>query len=227
MTLGELVDRCLREIGETSTVQPVTYSRQEARDALNEAQRLFALFTLCLEAEGTLTTTVSGSFYYVSSQIPDFLAPLRILTPGRLTVRPSTLGHMEALNQSWRITPGLPKRYAVLGWDLLALDPRPDAAYLLPVQYAKSPAKLVTDGQSPEIPAEDHEALLDCAIPVMRLKEGGSQLAKVLPRFEAFLAAVKRRADYVRARSRDNQYDSLPAELKVTDLSRLLKKRAS
>jgi hypothetical protein len=224
MTLSQLMEQTLLELGETDASSPVTYSFQEARDALNEAQRLYVLLSLCLTAEATLSTVSGEGTAYVSSQISNFLCPLWLRAPGGLRIRPAQLGQLEAANAAWRTVTGEPTRYAMLGWDLIVYNYVPDAVYAMKMVYAKCPSTMTALTDEPEIPVEDHHVLIDAALPIMRLKEGGSQLSKLLPRFQVFLAAASARATYVRARSRDNQYDSMPPEWKVPDLSRLLKK---
>lgn len=225
MTGSEIINRVLLDVGETNTTSPVTYSRIEALQSINEAQRIFVLLSLCLEAQGTLSTTASQLYYYVSDQLPFFLRPLRLLTPEGRKIRPMSLGDLESRSRTWRTVTGEPTRYANLGWDLMAITPVPDATYALSLKYAKMPATL-TEAGTPEIPAEDHEALYQGAIPILRLKEGGQLLSKEMWRFESFLDVARRRATYVRARSRDNQYDSIPPEWKTPDLSRLLKTKS-
>lgn len=226
MTGATLINRVLDNVGETNLTSPVTYSRQEALDAINEAQRIFVLLTMCLEAQDTFSTAASQLYYYVSDQLPNFLCPLRVLTPEGRKIRPMSLGNNEALSSTWRTVTGEPARYANLGWDLMAITPVPDAIYALSIKYARMPVRLTESG-SAEIPEEDQESLHHCGTAILRLKEGGQLLAKEMWRFESFLDTARRRAAYVRARSRDNQYDSIPAEWKMPDLSRLLKKAKS
>lgn len=200
------------------------FSAFEVDAALNRAQRLFALLTLCLETTGYPTLTAGVTWYHLRDTFSDWLVPLR-MTLGTAKLRPATVAQLAALNNSWESTTGVPTRYTHLGLDSFAPYPHPAGAGTnLTMVYARVPVAIVAAG--PEIPEEYHPALIDAAIPFLRLKEGGQALESVLPLFGRFIDCAGKAARYVRARSLDLRYDTVPAETITTDLSRALKQDA-
>lgn len=198
------------------------YTAAELTAALNRAQRLFALLSLCLETSGSLTLTANVAWYHLRDTFTDWLVPLRATLAGS-KLRPATVAELAALNASWEAQTGTPERYAHLGMDSFAAYPHPaGAGTILTVVYARVPTALSIASDTPEIDAEYHPALIDGAIPFLRLKEGGQALESVLPSFGRFLDCAGKAARSVRARSLDLRYDTLPAENITTDLSRAL-----
>lgn len=223
MTGLELRDRLLERAGE-NPAQPGFYTAQQALDALNAAQRLFVLLTLCLETTGTLPLAANTSFYHLLPTFADFLLPLRVRVAGAggAKLEPCRLEDMAALDVSWPAAAGTPSKYALLGFDLLAIYKRPGATGTsLSVTYARCPVTL-TAGSSPEIPEEDHEALILAGVPILRMAEGGQEFTKTLPLFREFLRIADKRANYVRTRSLAQRYDRVPSEIARYDVSRLL-----
>lgn len=225
MTHAQLRSRTLERVGEDPTA-PVYYVAAEATAALNRAQRLFVLLTLCLETSGQVGLAANTTYYTPRSNLSDWLLPLRVSVNGATNpkVRPATLAQLAAQSSTWESDEGDPTHYGQLGLNLFFVSPRPtDGNTTLDVVYASQPAKMVTSDDTPEIQAEYHEALIDYAVPWLRLKEGGQELQKAvahhMPRFHE---AARKCGDYVRRRSLDLRYDTLPFELARFDASRLL-----
>jgi hypothetical protein len=212
MTTAEMADRVLAEVGEDLS-DPVYYRRNEAIDALNEAQRFFVLLTLSLEKTRTLALGAVTTWYDMLSTVPTMVLLLRVqLASTGAKVRPCRLEDLDALGSTWQTTAGAPVRYTSVG-PVLAVHPRPDAGGTsLTLTCAEMPA-VMYGASSPEIAAEYHPALIDYAVYRLRMKEGGQEFLKELPRFESFMAAAKKMADYVRRRLGGGAYDRLPFEL--------------
>jgi hypothetical protein len=132
------------------------------------------------------------------------------------------LSELDALDAGWQSSAGDPERYSLAGLDLLAIYNQLAAGGSLTLIYAAAPARLTGDGDVPEIPANYHEDLVAGAIPLLRLAEGGQEMAKALPGLRRLFDAAAKLGAYVRQRSLDLRYDRLPAELDRYDLSRLL-----
>jgi hypothetical protein len=142
-------------------------------------------------------------------------------------LRPASLAELSALNAAWLSATGNPERYGLLGLDLLFLDRAPIVpGTKLLITYARSPVAMSGDNDVPEIPEGDHLALIDGAEVLLRLTEGGQELADAMPAFDRFLAAVKLRADDVRKRSVARGYDHSPPELTLPEFAGLLRKRS-
>lgn len=157
MTAGELKTRTLERLDESSA-QPAFYTPASVLNALNEAQRVFALLTLCVERRGVLELFPGQTFYHLLDEFPEFLLPLRASVKTNLLptgtaewnspvwdealwdqldasppstakpLRPARIHDLDARNALWQTTEGEPERYGVLGLDLLFLDKRPAAA---------------------------------------------------------------------------------------------------
>lgn len=201
---------------------PTFYPTAEIIRALNEAQRLFTLLTLCLERTAPWTVGSSAPFWRMLPIFADWIAPLRIGNAAGAKIRPARLSELWSLNSGWPAVGGAPERYAQMGSDLLALYPQ--SAVTLQVQYAGSPVVLAADGDIPEIDAEFHEVLPKYAIYRLRMVEGGEPFAASLPLFAEFMAVATEYAKYVKARNVGAGYDTLPPELSGFDMSRLIPK---
>lgn len=198
------------------------YTADEVVGALNRAQRLFALLSLCLETTGTLVLVAGQTWYHLRDYFDNWLAPLRVAN-GATKIRPATVAQLASLNVSWEGIEGEVSRYAHLGMDSMAVYRHPASpGTTLTSTYAKFPAALASNSDIPEIPEEYHPYLIDAAIPFLRLKEGGQALESALPLMQRFIECAGGVARYVRARSLDLRYDTVPAETITTDLSRAL-----
>lgn len=219
MTAGELQALCLERVGEDPQ-SPVYYTEGEALVALNVAQRLFVLLTLCLERTVSLTVPGATSVYALTPTLYDLILLLRVRTSVQ-KLRAARLSDLAAADASWTVSPGEPRMYAAVG-KLLALYPQRVGAVSVSVTYAHAPALLSGSGSVPEIPAEYHACLVDGAIPLMRTKEGAQEWQKTLPLWNRFLDEAQRMGEYVRARNREQGYDNVPFELAKFDRSRMV-----
>lgn len=223
MTVSELQTRILDRLGDdpSTTADLMHYTPQEVLVALNQCQRMFVLFTLCLEA--TTTCQLTGvAFYSLLSSIADWLAPLRFRNAGGVKMRPARLSDLAALDASWSGQSGTPERYSLSGFDLLGVYKQNSS--ILTVTYARCPVDLTSTSQTPEIPVRYHPALIDGAIPLLRVKEGMQEWQKTLPMWDRWLGAIAECAERVRARNKEQGYDTYPVELKRFDRSRVLQK---
>lgn len=219
MTGTELTNRLLSRLGEDPNA-PRFFRAADALACLNEAQQLFVLLTLCLEAETALTVSAGVWQQDAASTAGDWLVCLAIRTAAGAKVKPATLGDFAARNQSWQAATGTPTRYAVAGFSTLFWDQTASAT--LTATYARGPAALTADGAA-EIPDEYQPVLLDYAQVRMRMNQGAQLLAADAGLLGKFTDAVTKCAAYVRERSNDLRYDAVPPELKMPDWSRVVK----
>ncbi len=228
MTGNELTRRVLKRIGDDPDAGDALahYTAPEVLVALNRCQRLFCFFSLCLEGQFTMTGfTVQIGFarYHMLDYVADWIAPLRIRAQGETTslkLTPTRLDELAALDEHWGDSQGLTTRYALSGFDLLSLYKQ--SFVTLDFLYARGPAVL-TSVSSPEIPLRYQPALIDGAVPLLRIKEGMQEWQKTMPFWSRFMDAVQDCADKVRARNKELGYDSLPVEIKRYDKSHILK----
>lgn len=226
MTLGQLELRVFQRLDQAGA-RPGYYTGTEIRAALDAAQHVFVLLTLCLERTAPLALTANQVFYQMLTVagFSDWLLPLRarVTGAGGKKLDYSRLSDFDALKLDWQQTNGTPERYAHLGFELLAIDRQPAAGGVsLDLTFAYCPLKLTSPAQAPEIPAEHHPSLIDYAIPALRAKEGGAEFASSLQFFERFLEEAKKLADFVRARNQAAGYDRFPFELGSYDRSKLI-----
>lgn len=232
MLLSDLQSRVLDRVGEIpgAAAGNQFYQVSDATAGINAAQRLMVLLTLCLETAQTYVlpeAPATPPFYKMLPIFPDWLLPLRIRLSTGDKLRPSRLSDFAALDSSWSTTANKPKRYALLGFDFLALYPGPAIPYSASITYAQCPPLLVNGSDVPAVPEEYQPDLIDGAIPLMRVKEGGGELQKVMPKWNRFLDACQKLGDYVRARNQEQGYDYTPVELRRFDRSKMLMKEAA
>lgn len=224
MIVSELKRRVLNRVGDDPSAAPslMHYTPSEVVTALNQSQRIFVFFSLCLETTATLAIASNTTRYAMLSFFGDWIAPLRIRIQSGAKLKPCRLTNLAALNESWSGTTGTPERYALSGFDLLAIYKQ--ATGTLEVTYARGPSAMILDADSPEIPTRYQPALIDGAVALLRVKEGIQEWQKELPRWGRFLDAIQDCAEKVRARNREQGYDTLPVELKRFDRSHVLQK---
>lgn len=143
MTVLELQRRTLDRVGDDPDVAVALmhYTPTEVLAALNQAQRLFVLFTLCLETTANFGLT-GLSRYHMLETFGDWIVPLRIRNQAGAKVRPSRLNDLSQLDSNWPAATGFPTRYAHTGFDLLSIYKRTTAT--IPITYARSPIELVS-----------------------------------------------------------------------------------
>lgn len=222
MTFLELQTELLERLGDDISAPVQHYTVSEAKGWLNAAQRLFVLYTLCLETTITFTWTGGIVTRRMMLTYADWLVPLRVRTTGA-KLKSSRLSDLAALDSAWTASVGTPTRYVHSGFDLLGLYKHPSSDTPVSVTYARGPALLSLDADVPEIPVRFHPALIDAAIPLSRVKEGANEWSKTLPLWDRFMEANQEQAGIVRARSRELGYDAMPPELQRFDMSRLQK----
>jgi hypothetical protein len=189
--------------------------------AINEGQELFSLLTLGLETTATLTIPAgNGPFIELRSYFHDYLCPLRLSNSGG-RVRPATLADLDAENDQWQATTGIPHRYASFGFNFACVTPQPATDTDHTFIYARSPLQLVYDA-FPEIPEEYHQSLVKYGIYRVKLKEGAQSLQRGINYLNSFLDDAQRYGAFVRGRSQSARYDTLPFELSLFDRSRLV-----
>ncbi len=226
MLASEMTNRVLRRIGDDPALSPslMHYTPSEVLEALNQCQRIFSFFSLCLEGSTTLAISSTVARYHILETVADWIAPLRVRIQGGAKLTPARLSELAALNQDWPATQGTPTRYALSGFDLLGVYKQANTT--LDLTYARGPVALISTG-TPEIPLRYHPALMEGAVPMLRIKEGMQEWQKTLSYWDRFLDAVQDCSEKVKARNRELGYDTLPIEIKRYDMSHLVKKAAN
>jgi hypothetical protein len=224
LTLADLKRRLCERLDEIPG-SPVFYTAAEMRAALNKAQNLWALLTLCIERTASFTLAPASAFHSITDSFADYQVPLRVTLNG-LRLLPATLQQLDGLSENWFTTPGTPVRYFAKGFDQLAVYPQPTSLAQISITYAAQPTLMVNDTDEPEIEALYHDALLDFAVYILRAKEGGAEFQNALMYLDRFLTEAARRSEYIKSRSRAQNFDVLPFDLARFDKSRLIRLEA-
>lgn len=224
MTGADLITDTLLRLGDDPTLPNETYyTRHEVLVALNEVYRLMCFLTLCLETTATYRLPPGTPFSKMLLTYADWILPLRIRLTGGAKLKPNRLTEISALDATWSNTPGIPERYALLGFDLLCIYKVPIATTNIDIVYAQTPPLLTDDANnSPLLQTEYHQALIDGAIPLLRVKEGAQEWQKTLPLWDRYWDACMKLGAYVRARNKEKGYDRMPIELRRFDRSKLM-----
>lgn len=219
MQLSDMRTRAQQRLNELSGTY---YPTSQIDAALNEAQRVFVLLTLCLEKTPTFPLTAGTTFYSMRSTYPDWILPLRVTSTAGAKIWPSELEDLDSLDDGWQASPGAPSRYVSLGFDFFAVYPQPAApGTSVNITYACAPTPMVGDEDTPQIQEVYHPALVDYGIYRCRAGEGAQEFAKTMFHFNRFLDEAEKEADYVRARNIGGGYDILPFELARFDRSKV------
>jgi hypothetical protein len=163
MQLSDLQARIYRRLGE-NPASPQWWTVQEATNALNWAQRLFVLLTLCIEdqREWTLTPGVQHYHMLLDPMFPDWLMPLRVRLSNNLSMQASAdpddpQGDTAMPNaQLIQVPPksSMPKLFPsrMIDFDSLSQTWRTDVG--TPTRYAHLGADLMVFNTSTAVPAD-------------------------------------------------------------------------
>jgi hypothetical protein len=210
LTLSQIESLALTRLGDNGTYYPGVL------DAINEAQRLFCLVSLCLETSETFPLAANTALYNVLPALSGFVLARRIYYGGRL-LRPASLAQLEAVEANWQSSLGTPARYALCGLDFLAVYPQTSTASQLTIVHVRPPVPLVNLSDVPEIRPASHWALASYAAWAVRQVEGGQEFAKFQTYFDEFMAEAQIVAGLVRQRTRDSGLEvAMPFELTRT-----------
>ena len=220
-TLGELRQRVLERLDDDGTYYSIDFG--EVDRALNAAQNIFALLTLCNEKTVAFSLLGGQTFYTIRNNITDYIVPLRVTMVNTGTrLRPITIHQLDGrFGSAWRATTGTPTHYVAMGYDLLAVYPQPAGGTAINITYAAAPSQLGAADQLFEIPAEQQVHLVDFAIWWLRLKEGGEELQTATQYLQRFIEAADKYGQFVRRRSYGQRYDNVPFDLASFDRGRL------
>lgn len=208
MTHAELQTDVLRAVGENPAA-PRYFTAQQATDALNQAQRVFAFLTLCLE--GTATFTAQPGQVWNAFAPTGLIVALRVEIGG-YRIWPERLKVFSGRNAYWQNHQEEPQYYAQPGPKLIALHPAPAVETTATVRYARLPVALAAGGDIPEVPEPYHRELVNFAVWRLRLREGAQELQIGRSGLRRFFRAAKQHAEDIRARSLAERLDALPSD---------------
>jgi hypothetical protein len=199
------------------------YTADEVLAALNAGLRFVALQTLCIERTANFTLSGATCWHTILDQLSDSIKIFRV-RKASARIYPTTFHEQDCYSPAWEATAGAVEKYLTIGCNLIAFTPQPASGDTVQITYAACPVALVADSDTPEIPEEYHQELINFATFYLRLKEGGQELANELDNFQSVLDACLKLATYVRARCQAQDYDTTPPfDIKARDNSRRIK----
>jgi hypothetical protein len=224
MTLAQMRELVLRYVDEDVTQPARWISNTDANNALTMALRIYCFLTLASEAKTSVTINASNFDHAtILSSVPDMIIPLRITQDG-VQISRSQYPRFRARSDSWRRMPDLPQRYAMISGNAIAIDPPPVSSNYTQFEltYAKF-CPLPSDGNEPQVPAEDHDGIAAGAAAIVAgLKIGGQDQTMAQARLSEFFDCIARRIDWVQHRTRTNRYDVAPAPVAKALVQRLM-----
>lgn len=222
MTVAEMTVKMQERLGDDPNAAQQYYNASECLIWLNVVQRLFCFLTFDQEITVTFPLRTDGTaFYKMLNYYADWLVPLRVRVTGGYKLRPARLVDLASLDANWSVSRGTPIKYALLGFDLLAVYNQPDVSTSVDITYVQNPPNLVLPTDSPVIPSDYHGSLIDGAEVLARAKEGANESEKTIDLWARYTDACKAHAAYVRARNIEQGYDYQPPELERFDMSRV------
>ncbi len=216
MNLADIRTQVFQRLDE-DPANPLYFTNQMAVDAINEGLNIFSSLTWCVEKTASLTITDTYTDL-LGAAIPRVIAPLKLYR-GTTRMHPARPQEFAAEDTYWRIKTGTAKRYGMMGATLLVLDLKPTSGTVFTLTYAATAADLAADSDVPEIPLEDHPAIVDYAEWRMLATSGGAEFVAAKDPLGRFLAVAAKRAAAIRERFSVLGYDRKPKELKQPEES--------
>lgn len=221
MTRSELTSIVQKKIEEDAAQSFRWYTDQQIANALNDGLIIYSALTMCIETSIPIACSAGNAFYDVLNAEPRAIAVLRVTENG-VRLAPDRIQAFKAGNNSWRLHPGPPERFAVVGANLLAAHPVPSSSSItLSVTLARTAAVMLFGSSIPEIPEEEHFSLAEYAAWFLpTAKEGASEKANQC--LSRFLETVAVRIAQVRDRSNSRGYLTMPMPINKEAIQKLV-----
>lgn len=221
MTFLELTVVTAKHLEEDRAQALRWHTDQQIKNALNDALSVYPSLTMCIESSVDIPATAGNPFYDLLGIEPKAIALLRLAENGA-RLAPDAIARFKAGNNSWRNSPGLPESFAVVGSNLLAVEPVPASSQVaINATVARSANALLFDSDVPEIPVEDHFCLAEYAAWFLEtVKTGASETAN--QRLMRFLETVSDRIDQVRDRCKNRNYLTMPLPIDKETISKII-----
>lgn len=178
------------------------YSQVEVDDALNEGIAVTNVWTGLFQRTVTIYSIANRVIYDTPQEI---LMPIRIDYEGK-TLTPIGLQNMGLAYKDWMKQTTRQQGVTVGEWIALGISKfamRPVDSYggrAITVTGVYEPAELVNESDVIQLPQESD--IVDYAVHILQLPEGGTAFNQSMPIFESFLAGVKTVSLYKSLKSR-------------------------
>ena len=221
VNLLELANLTAKHIEEDRTQALRWYSDLAIYNAINDGLTIHTSLSMCIESTVAITMAPLNPFYELFTADSRTIAVLRV-TENTVRLAPDNIGAFKAANNSWRNQPGIPENFAVVGSNLLAVEPVPaNNSIQVQVTIARVANGLINTGDVPEIPEEDHAALAEYAAWFLETAKFGAS-EKTQQRLGRFLETVAARADQTIDRCRSRNYLTQPLPIDKTRIAALI-----
>lgn len=102
----------------------------------------------------------------------------------------ASLQELDSFKPNWENEQGQPKQAAMIGLDLVAFSPVPDAVYSVTVDLTRSAIVPAVNSAYIQLGKEHHDMLFDYCVHLASFKQGGSILAGTMPQMESLYNAA-------------------------------------
>ena len=218
MILSDMRTQVARRCDEDQNQSNRWYTDAVLNAAINDGLTVYASLTLCVESTFSFNTTQGLPWYDLQQIQPGFLVPLRVWTADGQLQKRSLVGFASKQN-AWRNWNNPAESYCLIGANLMGLYPPPDGVNTINCTAAVLPTTLSFDAASPNIPTDDHQALVEFAIWFVRIAREGFWEQKAIARF---FDIVSRRITLVRERAKAERFLFMPPELSKDKMKQLL-----
>lgn len=191
MLLSEIATRVKRTFGDEAGAQ---ITDQDIIRWANDAQREIAVNNDLLQVTAT-TATVAGQDQYALP--PDLLTLKSVRFQGR-RLSSMTSAEMGEMIGSDAVTRGIPTHFSVFA-KKIDLYPAPDSSDPddLQVYYTRQPMELMATTDTPELPAQYHNRIVEyCIAQAYELDDNLESSQKKMQQFEDGVARLKGVADW-------------------------------
>ena len=151
-----------------------------------------------------ITLSAGVTFYGIRNLVTNYLRSAAPDVGFYARLRPVRIADLRRA-QLWLRRQARARRRAVprsLGINLVGVYKQPPSDVAAQFTYAAAPVALILQTDTPVgVPEEYHESLIKFGLVWIRLREGGLELAKVMPLFAEFIADAAKLGAYVKARA--------------------------
>ena len=161
MTREEIRDRILLGLNET-TSDPSFWTLEEVNSVIGDAMEFLAEEAKLIKRTAFVPLREGATYYFTASIAPDIMAPYRVWhSTNDWRLAPVTMSDLDQRSLTWGTVTGDPKLWFPYAWNVFGIWPKPaSAGGVLRVDYVAWPPPLLDDGDQPEIPESDQNALV-------------------------------------------------------------------
>lgn len=178
MNFGAMKAETFRRLSESSGA-PVFWTGADVEEALNEGYYDFAEQTRAVERSAEVGCVAQVPYMDARTALPyPFLGLRRVLS--RQLNTPLTTTTIDAVDRQdfrWEMSSGSARKFMVRGLYTIGLWPVPNTRETFRMSWTSLPSRMVDNADEPELPVEQHEALILYALYDLKVQEDETTLA--------------------------------------------------